>query len=187
MSLKFFRTLLYRSLGPTLCLTAALGQAAVHADGSALEQKVRAAFLYNFTKFISWPDSAFANGSSDLVLCVTPEGQFSQLLNQSLNGKMSGKRRITTRVVNDAQELAECQVLYIGEGTQTQPWLEASQRFPVLTVSRTEQFTDQGGIIQFVIEEGKSRFDINRAPADVIGLNISSKLLKIARNVQAKP
>lgn len=187
MSLKLFRTLLYRSLGPALCLTAAFGQAAVHAEGGALEQKVRAAFLYNFTKFISWPESAFEAGSSDLVLCVTPEGQFSQLLSQSLNGKLSGKRHIQTRVVNDADELANCQILYIGEDTQTQPWLEASQRYPVLTVSRIEQFTDQGGIIQFVIEEGKIRFDINRAPADVIGLNISSKLLKIARNVQVKP
>lgn len=187
MFLKFIKTLLYRSLGPALCFTAAFGQAAVHADGSELEQKVRAAFLYNFTKFISWPDSAFADATANLVLCVTPEGQFSELLSRSLNGKISGKRRIQTQVVDQADELQGCQVLYIGEGTQAQPWLEASRRFPVLTVSRTEQFTDQGGIIQFVIEEGKIRFDINRAPADVIGLNISSKLLKIARNVQVKP
>lgn len=187
MSVNILRFMLHRCLGLVFCLTAALGQAAVHADsGTALEQKVRAAFLYNFTKFISWPESAFSGDPTSLVLCVTPEGQFSQLLTQSLNGKASGKRRIQTKVISDAEELATCQVLYIGEGSQARPWLDASRRYPVLTVSRSEQFTDQGGIIQFVLEEGKIRFDINRAPADDIGLNISSKLLKIARTVQVK-
>jgi len=187
MSVNISRFMLQRCMGLVFCLTAALGQAAVHADsGTALEQKVRAAFLYNFTKFISWPESAFSGDPTSLILCVTPKGQFSQLLNQSLNGKASGKRRIQTRVVNKTEELVGCQVLYIGEGSQARLWIDASSRYPVLTVSRSEQFTDQGGIIQFVLEEGKIRFDINRAPADEIGLNISSKLLRIARDVQAK-
>jgi len=143
------------------------------------EYRIKAAFLYNFTSFVTWPDDPA--GASDFTLCVLGEDPFGRLLDKLTGKSVKGKQLIVRRLGNQAL-LDQCKLVFISATSSDQIGgaLALLQELPVLTVSDVRGFTNQGGIIEFRIIANKVRFDINLNAAESAGLHISSKLLSLA-------
>ena len=167
-----------------LLLTQGLGAARAE---EAPEYRVKAAFLYNFAKFASWPEQSFADSSAPLQFCTLGEAPFGKALD-SLEGKNVRDRSLPVRKLASVQESVGCHVLFVSEDreTQVQDVLKAVGGKPVLTVSEIEGFCERGGIINFVTLEGKVRFEINPDAAEGAGIRLSAQLLRLAKVVSGK-
>jgi YfiR/HmsC-like len=168
-----------------LALLLAALPAAVRAQVAASEYDVKAAFLFNFTKFVEWPGSAFSDDRGALQLCVFGGNPFGKSL-EAVAGEEVGGHRLGVRRVEDTGKLAGCHVLFIDpaeSSDRTSQVLSSVRGEPVLTVGDNRGFLDRGGIINFVLEGTKVRFEINQEAAERAGLKISSKLLRLAFRV----
>jgi hypothetical protein len=143
------------------------------------EYRIKAAFLYNFTSFVTWPEE-FA-GQTGFTLCVFGDDPFGVLLDR-LAGKSVKNTKLVVRRLESLALLDQCQLVFISEISSEQlgATLALLHRLPVLTVSDMHGFTELGGIIEFRIIDNKVRFDINLNAAESAGLTISSKLLSLA-------
>ncbi len=148
------------------------------------EYRIKAAFLYNFAKFVEWPAEAFEDDDATLILGVFGDDPFGAAL-QSLSGKTVRGRRLTIKRFDSLLDLDQCHILFITSSTQEQQQkaLESLQGSNVLTVGEMQRFAQMGGIINFVIRNNKLRFEINLDAGKRAGLMISSQLLKLADSV----
>lgn len=155
----------------------------MHADEeSKLEYKVKAAFLLNFTKFVEWP-AAGASASAPFSICILGEDPFGTALESIVEGeRVNGRRLVVQRV--RPHEAQSCQVLFAGKGEGDLGKILQELRPGVLTVGEGTRFLHEGGMIAFVLESRRVRFDINQTAAARAGLLISSRLLNVARNVE---
>jgi hypothetical protein len=151
-----------------------------------LEYQVKAVFLLNFTKFIEWPAAVFELPESPVSICILGEDPFGATINQIVKGEVVNGRKVVVQRISHAPAPKSCQVLFWGrtEGAATRPLPDMGPG--VLTVGEGETFARQGGMIAFVIDNRRVRFDVNQAAAERAGLKISSKLLSVARDVQSK-
>lgn len=143
---------------------------------SDLERKVKSAFILNFAKFITWPDSAFNTARQALRVCADSSDTVNSLA-QVMQGKTVGQRPLeVTQLPAD-----DCQIIYATgpEAAQSQQYLSARTSPGVLTVYETPQALD-GGVIRFFVQDRKVRFEIDRDEAAAANLSISSKLLRVA-------
>jgi hypothetical protein len=149
------------------------------------EYQVKAAFLYNFARFIEWPAELFKEETLPLVVGVLGEDPFGSALDQSLNGKSINGRPLTIKRLKWGQNLRECQLLFISasEKKRLAQILDSLKGAGVVTISDLNNFCPQGGMIGFILEENKVRFVINLGVAEQARLRISSKLLKLAKEV----
>jgi len=147
------------------------------------EDGVKAGFILNFTKFTDWP--ANGPGNAPLLICSLGPRALSGSL-EALQGRTAKGREVRVRASTRPSELHECQVLFIAADEEPRlEWvLQRVAKLPVLTISDAPDFIDAGGIIGLIIENGRVRFEINRAAARGNGLEISSQLLKLARRVK---
>ena len=146
------------------------------------EYQVKAAFLLNFTKFVEWPPSAFTDATAPLNICILRDDPFGPVLDQIVEGESVDQHKLAVRRVQD-NAVSACQVLFIGNSETDAAGILATLAPGVLTVGDSEAFIRQGGIIGFVIENRRVRFDINQAAAAKESLKLSSKLLSVARNI----
>lgn len=149
----------------------------------ALEYQVKAAFLLNFTKFIEWPPSAFANAQAPLEICILGKDPFGHVLDDVVQGEVVNGRKIQVRRIAEPPALQTCQVLFVDPALKDLRGILASLAPMVLTVSDGERFTSEGGMIGLVVDNRRVRFDINRTAADNGSLKLSSRLLSVARSV----
>ena len=162
------------SVSPALCKAEEL---------AAPEYRIKAAFLYNFARFVSWPDSASNN--SGFSLCVLGTDPFGELLD-ALAGKPVHNQGLVIKRLHELALEDNCQLVYVSSENMVDvdAILLLLKDQPVLTVSDTDDFIARGGIIRFRLVEKKVRFDINIDAANMAGLSISSKLLSLARIVR---
>ena len=147
------------------------------------ENAVKAAFLYNFTKFVDWPVNAFEGATSPFRVCVFADAAFRRDLEPMLVGESVGGRRVMVSAA--PRDVRGCHVAYFGEGEERgRQLLPSLRQVPVLTVGEGSRFLEQGGLIAFALEQNRVRFDVNKAALDRTGLVVSSKLLRVARHVQ---
>lgn len=148
------------------------------------ESQVKAAYLYNFGKFVRWQADRVPN-SGLLEICILGKDPFGAVLDSTIAGESIDGRNITVKRITKVQEAASCSVLFISvsEAGKLPPILAAAQRFNALTVGDLPHFVDQGGMIGFVMQEGRIRFEVNRTAAEESHLLLSSELLKIATKV----
>lgn len=158
-------------------LTAPAGLAA---QPASMEYRLKAAFLYNFTRFTEWPAETSAN-NEDLNICVIGTNPFGSALDE-IKGKRANNASIDIKLPDLDDSFSGCQLIFIArsERYRTRKILRALDGQPVLTVGETEDFNHLGGIIQFVVMNKKIRFSINIDAAQRANLIISSKLLKLA-------
>jgi len=149
------------------------------------EYKVKAAFLYNFAKFVEWPTSAFDSEEAPFVFCIVGEDPFGGNLEATVKGRTASGRRIVVRRGPSVEALGRCHLVFIGatEDDQVARELHEVSGQPVLTVGESTAFAKAGGMIRLFVEEKRIRFDINERAAREAGLRISSQLLKLARRV----
>jgi hypothetical protein len=164
---------------------ALLGPSCLHAQRSnPSEYEVKAAYLYDFGKFVAWPAKVAA--AEDFPICVLGEDPFGATFDATIAGEtINGKRVVINRIVKP-QEAMSCRILFISasEESQLKEILATLDKKSVLTVSDISQFTRRGGMIQFVIDANRVRFEVNVATTERAGLTLSSQLLKVAINVR---
>jgi hypothetical protein len=155
-----------------------------YADGSPLEYRVKSAFLYNFTKFIAWPEAQLSTQGS-VSVCVVGELEMYEVMRETIASKFVNNQELQFKMIEQPVEANTCQVLFLAFADQRRllGWVAAVSTSAVLTVSDSADFIQGGGMIQFVIVDGKIRFDINQSAANRLKIQLSSKLLSLARNV----
>jgi len=180
--LKISHTLIRGAIMLLLSLVV-ICKATAHAEDQATEYKVKAAYLYNFTKFVSWSDTTLPGDRQTITICVLGKNPFGSLL-EPITHMKTQDRTITIENIEDirALEKKSCQILFISASEQgaAAELLRKTAKMPILTVSDMDGFAQHDGIIGFVTKEGKIRLEINLRAARKAGLNISAKLLEIA-------
>lgn len=147
--------------------------------------QVQAAYLYNFGKFVQWPAATRAS-AGPFNVCVFGDDPFGPILNATVaGGTVNGKTVAAKRIVS-APDAVDCQILFISpsEDRRLDQILEALNSAAVLTVSDMPRFAERGGMIQFILDENRVRFQVNLAAARNAGLILSSQLLKLAASVR---
>jgi hypothetical protein len=173
-----------------LLLLLALGRGATWAEApSASEYEVKAAFLYNFAKFVEWPPAAFADQSSALVIGVLGDDPFGVDLDRVVEDKTVNGRALVVRRFKRLEDLTACHILFVSasESGRLAHILDLLRKSSVLTVDESDQFVHLGGIINFTMRDSKVHFVINVDAAQQAGLKVSSKLLKVADAVLGQP
>lgn len=152
------------------------------------EYQVKAAFLYNFAKFVEWPGDVLTDSNDPIKIGVIGDDPFGTDLDETIKGKTVKDRELVIERFHQIQELEFCHILFIGspERKSLLRILERLKKFCILTVGETEEFTRYGGMIRFLIVENRVRFEINVEAIDQAGLKISSKILKLAKIYQEK-
>lgn len=153
------------------------------------EAQVKAAFLFNFAKFVEWPAESFRENAGRLRLCVLGENRSGLELERIATGKSLNGRSLEVVRVTAAEHLPRCQILFIGaaQGGIGHKALAESRGEPVLTVGESAEFLGQGGVIRLYILDNRVRFEISLEAAERAGLKISSKLLALAQIVRGAP
>lgn len=148
------------------------------------EYRVKSAFLYNFSRFVTWPEASLQD-RTEFSLCIIGTDPFGAQLDK-LTGKTVHNHTLVVKRHHSLAVVDDCHLVYIGEGITPADVLLLAREQPVLTVSDAADFIEQGGIIQFKLVQNKVRFRINMDAANTAGLHISSKLLSLAISVTGR-
>ncbi len=169
---------------------AALATVVVCANSPAaeagLEYRVKAAFLYNFAKFVTWPAAAFPDGSAPVVFCIVGEDPFGDLLESTTKDRKVEGRNIEIRRVTADALLAGCHLVFLSGSDvgRTARVLQQAKSAGALAIGESDDFLGGGGMIRLLVEDGKVRFDVSTRATETVGLKVSSQLLKLARDVE---
>ena len=162
---------------------------AVAADiGPAVsEYQVKATFVYNFTKFTDWPSNAFASPDSPIVIGIVGEDPFGKTIDDVVRGEALGGRPFIVKRLRAGEDLRSCHLLFISRSEKDRLPSVLSQLTgsSVLTVSEINGFAERGGMVNLTLANKSVKVEINQAVAEQAGLQISAKLLKLARLVRA--
>jgi hypothetical protein len=169
-------------MGMVPAMPALWGQSARPTD-----RQVKAAYLYNFGHFVGWPASASSGGY--FTVCILGQDPFGATLDKLLSGETVEGKPVIARRITTAAESANCQILFLSnsESSHSKQILESLGKEAVLTVSDMPQFSQQGGMIQFVLDGSRVCFEVNLPAAQRAGLSLSSDLLKVALAVRGNP
>lgn len=172
-------------LGALLLLACSLAASAETDAERALERRVKSAFLYRFTEFVSWPDTAFARADSPFVIAVIGrDGMADELRNIAAARTVAG-RPVEVRRAAEADASPPAHILFIADGEKSR-FREHVRNAPrnALIVTEWDGALAQGSIINFLIVEGRVRFEIALDAAEKRGLRLSSRLLTVAQSVR---
>jgi hypothetical protein len=158
-------------------------KAPAYAENNTSEYKLKSVYLYNFTKFISWPESTLSARRETINICIVGKNPFGSLL-EPLTHMKSQDKTLTVEFIEDidALEKKSCQILFIAasEKAAVAQIIEKTAKMHILTVSDMDGFAQNVGIIGFVVKDHKVRLEINLGAARQAGLKISAKLLEIS-------
>lgn len=154
-------------------------------NSAAVEYQLKAAFLFNFAKFIEWPVDAFRSNSAPINLCVYKHDPFAGALDEVIRGKTINNRELQARRIAEPGELGACQLVFIDETEEKElpNVLKTLKGTSTLVVGEAEDFAEHGGAVQFFLENNKLRFAINVDAIQRARLQASSKLLTLAKIV----
>jgi uncharacterized protein DUF4154 len=146
--------------------------------------QVKAAFIYNFTKFIDLPANAFSSDDEPISMYIVGEDPFGDAID-AIRGKVAKNRKLVVRNVSGTEKIRHCHILFISESEKPRlrEILKNTEHMDALTVSDIDGFTEAGGMIGLVTVDKKIRFKVNLKAAQKAGLKISSQLLKLAVEV----
>ena len=166
--------------GALIAASAIAWTAAAGAEGPQ-EYEVKAAFLFNFSKFVEWPEGAFSEADR-IRFCVLGEDPFGPLLEEVVKEKRVNGREVAVQRVAAVPAAAGCQVVFISssEEPRLEEILAGLADRPVLTVSEGEAAAAKGAIIGLVLEENRVRFEVNVGAARRAKLRLGSQLLRVA-------
>jgi hypothetical protein len=178
-------------LGPIfriLIILLALVQFHTRSLAQIRESELKAAFVFNFAQFVGWPTNCFPSTNAPLIIGMlgAPNETFIQILQELTRGEFVGTHPVEIRRFSRVDEALVCHILFISanEDSRLQPILRAVEKRPILSVSDMNEFARRGGMIQLYTSENKVRFAINQTEARNAGLEISSKLLRLAELVE---
>ena len=172
-----------------LCLSVAGGaNAQSSASAASAEYLIKAGFIYNFAQLVQWPSAAFSQADSPIVIGILGTDPFGTSIDRVVeNKKLDGHNLIVKRLrwSKDLRDLTECNILFISssEKEHVADVINMVKWLPILTIGETPGFAARGGIINLTLEDNKVRFEVNIGAAKQANLNISSRLLALAKIV----
>jgi len=145
------------------------------------EYKIKSGMLFNFTYFVEWPPESL-NKTRTLNVCIAGDNSSNRSFHQ-LHGKPFKERTVIVKFIREPGNIAGCNMLFLNrsESHQLSAYLQLAYKRSILTVSDIENFASQGGIIGFIEQNGKVRFEINLDAAQQSKIRINSRLLNLAR------
>jgi hypothetical protein len=164
----------------------ALSQSDYGDSVTSREYTIKAAFLYNFGNYVTWPDEAFAGPQAPFVVGILGSGPFGDSLDRISAEKKIGGRRIVFEPLTADDSPDHCQILFVTRAASQadlSSLLAKARDIPLLIVGESPNFARRGGCINFIIEGNKTRFEINAAEAKRRQLVVSAKLLSLAHLV----
>jgi len=169
-------------LAAALCFGASAG-----AQTAADESQIKAAFVYNFLKFVVWPAAAFDALNSPFMVAIVGNGATADAASRFLSGQLLGDRQVLVRRMKEKQSLAGMHAVFVTERdpAKLRQILDSAGSAGVLSIGEGAEFAAQGGVIALLIESRRVRFDIDMDVAEAAGLQISSKLLALTRVVHS--
>ena len=152
----------------------------------ANEFQVKAAYLYNFGRFVEWPDQDALDKSEAFEICVLGADPFGPTLDATLARETIAGKNVMAKRISKPQEIDSCRIVFISSSEEghLKEVLAALDKTSVLTVSDIPRFSERGGMIGFILDGDRVRFDVNLASAQDARLTLSSELLKVATNVR---
>jgi hypothetical protein len=150
------------------------------------EQDVKASFIYTVAKFVDWPESAFEAPEAPMVFAVLGDELIADALERVVEGKRVNGHPVTVRRATTLDDLAGCHVLFLGrsEGPRLRDILGRLRGLYVLTVSESERFVRDGGVLGLLLDQNMVRFEVNVDAASRSKLSISSKILRLGKVVR---
>lgn len=155
-------------------------------DAGALALAVKATYLYKFQPFITWPEQAPLAPGASFNICIVGNDPFGAVIDRAVAGQTADQHALAVVRLAAMPGDAQCRILYIAAGDPklTGQALASVAGKPVLTVTDAAQDGEPKGMINFVIAEGRVRFEIDATAAGAGGLAVSSKLLSLAVSVK---
>ncbi len=150
------------------------------------EYLIKAGFIYNFAKLVEWP-AALTQKNQPIVIGVLENDQFAAVLDRVVNGKnLDGRPFVVKRLKSQEFRDCACHMLFVARAANARlpEIIEFQKTAAVLTISEAPDFARRGGMIAFVLEDSKVRFQVNVEAAKQSGLTISSRLLTLATIVR---
>ena len=172
-----------------LCLSLGLGANAQSSDSAASsEYLIKAGFIYNFAQLVQWPSVAFPQADSPIVIGILGTDPFGTTIDRVVeNKKLDGRNLVVKRMKwgKDLKDLKDCNILFVSssEKEHIPDLVNMLKWLPILTIGETPGFATHGGIINLTLQDNKVRFEVNIEAAKQANLNISSRLLALARIV----
>jgi hypothetical protein len=181
-------TLLIAVLGLTMNWASTADAQAGDASNSS-EYLIKAGFIYNFAKFVEWPSATFSQPDSPIVIGVLGTDPFGNVLDRIVEDKKIGTRGFVVKRLKwgkdlkDLKDLKDCKILFVSasERAHIDEVLQSVKGLSILTVGETPGFAERGGVIRFTLEDNRVRFEVNVEAAHQADLNISSRLLTLAK------
>ena len=177
-----------------LLLGVLFGATSVSAQSGSVESpevvtQVKAAYLYKFGNYIEWPPASFDSSESPIRIGVAGASQLSEVLQRLVVGRTIGGRSMEVLDLRPGDSVAGLHILFIGDpsGDRLEEIFSEVSGRPILTVTDSERVFALGSMINFVVVDGKLRFDIAPRSARPAGINISARLLTAARKVITSP
>jgi hypothetical protein len=156
-----------------------------NAAEKASEYEVKAAYLYNFAKFVQWPE----DGGASFDICILGTDPFGGALGAIVEGESLRGRRVVIRATDRSAAVTDCNMVFVAasERSRITQIVESLEQRPVLTVSDIPQFAEKGGVIGFVNKGGRVRFEVNLTAAQEAKLVVGSGLLSVAAKIYKHP
>jgi hypothetical protein len=155
------------------------------ADEPVPEYDLKAAFLLNFVKFVQWPPAVFPDSHSPVVICLLRQNPFGATLAQLVERETVGGRRLLVRHLGSPDQIPGCHVVFVPRAVLAEDGDAAvPEAVGLLTVGEADTFLARGGIISFYSEGERIRFAINRDAAERSRIQLSARLLRVARVVR---
>jgi hypothetical protein len=176
--------LLTRSLLALGCIAGLARSGSAQDARGTLEEQVKAAYLYNFTRYVEWPARAFAGPQDPIVICLLSSARFAEIVGATVRGRRSQNRPVRVVRLRGSTPLRGCHLAFLeAEARGADDWLRALRDSAVLSVGEGDGFLAGGGVVAFVIEDETVRFEVDAAAARRAGLEISSRVLALATRV----
>jgi hypothetical protein len=146
---------------------------------------LKAAFVFNFAKFVTWPADVLA-AKRNLTICVADDNSVAEALEPIINHQLVDGHELKVVRVKADGPLGACHILFAGglDSRRARALIDALQGTAVMSISDCERFADTGGVVQLVLERDRMRFVFNLGAARRARLTVSSKLLQLAKSVK---
>jgi hypothetical protein len=168
-----------------MAMLCALGASSMARAQAATQDQIKAAYMFNFAKFVEWPAEAMSTPASPMNFCALGRSAAADELDSVIDGKSINGHPVRIRHLGRPEDIKGCHLVFLAAGNarQTQQLLQAARGLPVLVVGDAPGFARSGGMIGFIAENGRVLFEVNPGSAEESRLKISSKLLALARIV----
>jgi hypothetical protein len=150
------------------------------------EYEVKAAYLYKLGKFVEWPDKSTSSADDSFPICVLGQDPFRTTFDTTIAGENINGKKVVIKRIAKPNDAASCRIVFISssEESRLKEILTLLSKASVLTVSDMPRFTERGGMVEFVVDSSRVRFQVNLTTAERAGLTLSSQLLKVAIRVE---